>query len=100
MKLHLIPWQKHDFKIPLLALAKDGAGDPHLVLIANCVLYLDRAAALNLDAIVKNRARSKTVCSKTRAWIIDLEEPNGRAAVIFDRSFNVIGVAACSEQQH
>ena len=65
-----------------------------------CVLHFERAAALQLNAIVEDGSGRQRVRSKAGAGIVDFKELNRRASAVFDCRVDVIGVAAGGGGQH
>ena len=57
MKLSLAAGQQHDLQAALLSLGKSGSVDLHLPPTAGRVLHLQRPAATNLNAVVKDLRR-------------------------------------------
>lgn|ERR1017187_5050188 len=99
MKLGLARWQEDNFQIALLSFDQRGSVDVYLALIASGVLHLEWTATLQLNSIVIDSAGSQVVVTKAGAGIIDFEEFNWLSGSIFDRRFNVVGVAPGDYQQ-
>ena len=57
------------------------------------VLDADLTAAARLDTVAEYSVRGQRVCSKARAWVVDLEQGNGAPGVILNGRFDVIRVA-------
>ena len=93
MKLRFASRQQHNLDPALLLLGKRWPFHLRLPPVAPRVLHLQRPAAAQLDAIVVLRARRQTVGSEAGAGIIDFQQLNRPAGMVFDCSFNVIRVA-------
>ena len=94
VKLGFAIGEQHDLELALLRLGERRAFDLLRMAVAGRVLHLELTAAAQLDAVVEAGTRGQTVGSKTGAGIIDFEQLNCCSGAVFDRGFNLIGVAA------
>jgi hypothetical protein len=98
-EISLATWQDADFKLALLILCEVGTGDMDLISARGRVGDCERAAAANLEAIVKGFAFGEPVGSEAGTGVVDFEKLDGRAGSIFDGCVDVVGVTAGEAQR-
>src|SRR5882757_7802847 len=93
-KLGLICCGKDDLKRALLTFVEDRAS--LMVLSEGAVAEgdLDRAAALQFEAVVERCSGLQGLCTKAGAGVVHLYDAEWCSAVIGDGGFDVLGVAA------
>ena len=99
MKFGFAGGEQNNLQLALLRLGEHWPINLHWTAVAGRVLHLDRTAATQLDAIVEDGFRGQAVGSKTGTGIVDLEQLNCSSGSVFDRGFNVIGVATGGQEE-
>jgi len=85
--------EEEDFEGALLAVGQLGSGDLGLYAAGNGVAELERATALNLNAVVKGCAGGQCICAEAGAGVVNLEELDGGSGAILHGDFDVVGAA-------
>src|SRR5208283_4375818 len=99
MKLGFASWEQHNLEPALLRLGERRPIDLRGTAVADRVLHLDRTASAQLDAIAEDGVRGQAVGSKAGAGIVDLEQLNRCSGAVFNRGFDLIGVAPGNQEQ-
>jgi len=94
MKLGLAVRQQHNLQAALLPLGQRRPVNMKLTLVAGRVLHLQRTAAPNLNAIVKDSTFIQPVITETGARIVDLKQLYCPACTVLHRGLDMIGMAA------
>ena len=94
-KLGLVCCGEDDLKCALLTFVEDRAGLMMLGEGAVAEGYLDRAAALQLEAVVERCSGLQGLCPETGAGVVHLNDAQWCGAAIGNGGFDVLGVATC-----
>ena len=94
-KLGLICCREDDLQGALLTFVENRAG---LMMLGEGAVTegdLDRAAALQFEAVAKRCSGLQGLCTEAGAGVVHLHDAQWCGAVIGDGGFDVLGVAAC-----